>query len=92
MSLSRGCWWMALAAATATKSQAVMASPGPDGTLPRRPCQHLLPRHFVRASPAGTETGTSPHPIAMAANESRARLIKETSLMQERGEAWGGVT
>ncbi|KAK1905794.1 Uracil phosphoribosyltransferase [Dissostichus eleginoides] len=83
---------MALAAATATKSQAVMASPGPDGTLPRRPCQHLLPRHFVRASPAGTETGTSRHPIAMAANESRARLIKETSLMQERGEAWGGVT
>lgn len=26
----------------------------------------------------------------MAANESRARLIKETSLMQERGEARGG--
>lgn len=58
----------------------------PDGTLPPRPCQHLLPRHFVRASPAGTETGTSCHAIAMAVNEPRARLIKETSLMQERGE------
>lgn len=27
----------------------------------------------------------------MAANESRARLIKETSLMQERGEAGGDI-
>lgn len=64
-------------------------SAGPDGTVPWRPCQHLLPWNSVRASPAGTETGTSCHPIAMAANEPLARLIKETSLLQEK-EGGGG--
>lgn len=63
---------------------------GPDGMQPRRPCRHLLPRHSVRASPVGTEMGTSCHPIAMTANEPRARLIKETSFnARKRGGGKG---
>ncbi|KAK9542051.1 hypothetical protein VZT92_002051 [Zoarces viviparus] len=59
MSLSQGCWWMALATARATKSQAADGAPsvGPDGTVPPRPCQHLLPRHFVLGIAGGNRGG-----------------------------------
>lgn len=93
MSLSEGCWWMALAHLWQQRAWLGQGLSGsPDGKLPPRPCQHLLPRRSVRALPAGTEMGTPCHPIAMAANEPRARLIKETSLMQGRGEVgWKAI-
>lgn len=88
-------WWMALGRALhkwqcGDETQAFC----PDGALPRRPCQHLLPRHFVRALPSAqrqTLTGTSRHLITMAANESLARLIKKTSLMHGGKNTYAGL-
>lgn len=88
MSPSHDCGWMAFAAAAdATKSQAATGGPGPrsrwhgaTATLSAPAPQALCPGHRRREPRRAHHAA----PIAMAANESRARLIKETSLMQEK--------
>lgn len=91
MSLTHDCGWMALAA-DATKSQAATGGPGPrsrwhgaTATLSAPAPQALCPGHRRREPRRAHHAA----PIAMAANESRARLIKETSLMQEKKEGGG---
>lgn len=89
MSPSHDCASMAFAAtADATKTQAATGGLGPrsrwhcaTATLSAPAPQALCPGH-CRREPRRAHHAA---PIAMAANESRARLINETSLMQKKG-------
>lgn len=85
MSLSQGCWWMALATATATKNQAgpkcqsrwhaataTLSAPAPQALCPGHRRRELRRAHHAAQSPWQL---MSPVP----------RLINETGLAQESG-------